>query len=45
MFSDETELIQRIAVALIRRKERMGVAESCIGGLIGVVCTSLPGSL
>ena len=44
MFSDETELIQRIAVALIRRKERMGVAESCTGGLIGAACTSLPGS-
>lgn len=44
MFSDETELIQRIAVALIRRKERMGVAESCTGGLIGAACTSLAGS-
>lgn len=44
MFADETELIQRIAVALIRRKERMGVAESCTGGLIGAACTSLAGS-
>lgn len=44
MFADEAELIQRIAVALIRRKERMGVAESCTGGLIGAACTSLAGS-
>ncbi len=44
MFADETELIQRIAVALIRRKERMGVAESCTGGLIAAACTSLSGS-
>lgn len=44
MFSDDTDLIQRIAVALIRRKECMGVAESCTGGLIGAACTSLSGS-
>lgn len=44
MFADETELIQRIAVALIRRKERMGVAESCTGGLIAACCTLLAGS-
>lgn len=44
MFADETELVQRIAVALIRRKERMGVAESCTGGLLGAACTSLAGS-
>lgn len=44
MFSDDTEIVQRIAVALIRRKERMGVAESCTGGLIGAACTFLPGS-
>lgn len=44
MFTDDTDLIQRIAVALIRRKECMGVAESCTGGLIGAACTSLSGS-
>ena len=44
MFNDDTDLIQRIAVALIRRKECMGVAESCTGGLIGAACTSLSGS-
>jgi nicotinamide-nucleotide amidase len=44
MFRDESEFIQRIAVALIKRKERMGVAESCTGGLIGAACTGMPGS-
>lgn len=44
MFNDDTDLIQRIALALIRRKECMGVAESCTGGLIGAACTSLSGS-
>ncbi len=44
MFTDDTDLIQRIALALIRRKECMGVAESCTGGLIGAACTSLSGS-
>jgi nicotinamide-nucleotide amidase len=44
MFVEDTELIQRIALALIRRKQRMGVAESCTGGLIGAACTSLAGS-
>src|SRR6218665_4225484 len=44
LFPDEHELIDRIAVALIRRKERMGTAESCTGGLIAAACTELPGS-
>lgn len=44
MFADETELIQRLALALIRRRERLGVAESCTGGLIAAACTSLAGS-
>lgn len=44
MFADETEVVQRIALALIKRKERMGVAESCTGGLFGAACTSLAGS-
>lgn len=44
MFTDDTDWIQRIAVALIRRKECMGVAESCTGGLLGAACTSLSGS-
>ncbi|MDC8787010.1 CinA family protein [Roseateles koreensis] len=43
-FPEEQELIDRIAVALIRRRERMGTAESCTGGLIAAACTSLPGS-
>ncbi len=44
LFPDEHELIDRIAIALIRRKERMGTAESCTGGLIAAACTELPGS-
>lgn len=44
LFADEHELIDRIALALIRRKERMGTAESCTGGLIAAACTELPGS-
>jgi nicotinamide-nucleotide amidase len=44
MFADETELIDRIAVALMRRRERIGTAESCTGGLIAAACTSLAGS-
>ena len=41
---DDTDLIQRVALALIRRKERLGVAESCTGGLIAAACTTLAGS-
>ena len=44
MFADDYELIDRIAVALIRRRERIGTAESCTGGLIAAACTSLSGS-
>lgn len=44
MFADEYELIDRIAVALIRRRERIGTAESCTGGLVAAACTSLSGS-
>ena len=44
MFADESELIHRIAVALIQRRERIGTAESCTGGLIAAACTSLSGS-
>lgn len=44
MFAEEHELIDRIAVALIRRRERIGTAESCTGGLIAAACTSLAGS-
>ncbi|MET0518736.1 MAG: CinA family protein, partial [Burkholderiaceae bacterium] len=44
LFPEEHELIDRIAVALIRRKERMGTAESCTGGLIAAACTELSGS-
>jgi len=44
LFPDEMELIDRIALALIQRKERMGTAESCTGGLIAAACTSLAGS-
>ncbi len=41
---DEPELIERIALALIQRRERMGTAESCTGGLVAAACTSLAGS-
>lgn len=44
MFADEHELIDRIAVALMQRRERIGTAESCTGGLIAAACTSLAGS-
>ena len=44
LFPEEHELIARISVALIQRKERMGTAESCTGGLIAAACTELPGS-
>lgn len=44
LFPEEHELIERIAVALIRRRECMGTAESCTGGLIAAACTSLSGS-
>jgi len=44
LFPDEYELIDRIALALIQRCERMGTAESCTGGLIAAACTSLSGS-
>jgi nicotinamide-nucleotide amidase len=41
---DDNELVHRIALALIQRRERMGTAESCTGGLIAAACTSLSGS-
>ncbi|HEX2013436.1 MAG TPA: CinA family protein, partial [Roseateles sp.] len=44
LFPEEHELIDRIAVALIQRRERVGTAESCTGGLIAAACTSLSGS-
>jgi nicotinamide-nucleotide amidase len=44
MFADDHELIDRIAVALMQRRERIGTAESCTGGLIAAACTSLAGS-
>lgn len=44
LFPEEAELIDRTAVALIQRRERMGTAESCTGGLIAAACTSLSGS-
>jgi nicotinamide-nucleotide amidase len=44
MFADDYELIDRIAVALIQRRDRIGTAESCTGGLIAAACTSLSGS-
>ena len=44
MLADDCELIDRIAVALMQRRERIGTAESCTGGLIAAVCTSLAGS-
>jgi nicotinamide-nucleotide amidase len=44
LIPEESELIQRIALALIQRREKMGTAESCTGGLIAAACTSLAGS-
>ncbi len=44
MVADDTDLIERIALALIRRRESIGTVESCTGGLIAVGCTGLPGS-
>ncbi|MFN3303166.1 MAG: CinA family protein [Roseateles sp.] len=44
MPEDDNELIHRIAVALMQRRERIGTAESCTGGLIAAACTSLAGS-
>jgi nicotinamide-nucleotide amidase len=44
LFPEEHELIDRIALALTQRRERMGTAESCTGGLIAAACTSLSGS-
>lgn len=44
MVADDTDLIERIALALIRRRESIGTAESCTGGLIAAACTGLPGS-
>ena len=42
--AEQAELIERIAVALMRRRERIGTAESCTGGLIAAACTDLAGS-
>ena len=44
MSTDNAELIDRIAVALMQRRERIGTAESCTGGLIAAACTDLAGS-
>lgn len=44
LFPEELELIDRIGLALTQRRERMGTAESCTGGLIAAACTSLSGS-
>lgn len=44
LFPEEQELIDRIGVALTQRREKMGTAESCTGGLIAAACTSLSGS-
>ena len=44
MTVDNAELIHRIAVALMQRRERIGTAESCTGGLIAAACTDLAGS-
>ncbi|MFX8301120.1 CinA family protein, partial [Acinetobacter baumannii] len=38
MAADDTDLIERIALALIRRRESIGTAESCTGGLIAAAC-------
>ena len=44
LFPEEQELIDRIGVALMQRRERMGTAESCTGGLIASCLTAIPGS-
>jgi nicotinamide-nucleotide amidase len=38
------DLIADLAVGLMARKQVLGTAESCTGGLIGAFCTALPGS-
>ena len=43
MFADDSELLHRIAEALIQRGEQLGTAESCTGGLIAAA--SPPGPL
>ncbi|MFG6457534.1 CinA family protein [Roseateles sp. BYS96W] len=44
MTTDNAELVERIAVALTQRRERVGTAESCTGGLIAAACTDIAGS-
>ncbi|CUS49113.1 MAG: nicotinamide mononucleotide deamidase PncC [Idiomarinaceae bacterium HL-53] len=36
--------VAQIAEQLLQRKWRLGTAESCTGGAVAAVCTSLPGS-
>ncbi|HEX7381309.1 MAG TPA: CinA family protein [Nevskiaceae bacterium] len=37
-------IVERVAESLLRRDERLGVAESCTGGMIAEWLTDLPGS-
>jgi nicotinamide-nucleotide amidase len=44
MKKDSVTLVQRLAVDLINRQQKMCTAESCTGGLIAKTCTDLAGS-
>lgn len=44
MYTSDRILVAQIAEALLYRRWRFGTAESCTGGGVAAICTSLPGS-
>ncbi len=44
MFEEDNELVSALGRELLRRGLRCATAESCTGGLIGAMLTSVPGS-
>src|SRR5690554_2123844 len=44
MFTSDRIRVAQIAEQLLYRKWRFGTAESCTGGGVATICTSLPGS-
>lgn len=44
MFTSDRIRVAQIAEQLLYRKWRFGTAESCTGGGVAAICTSLPGS-